>query len=330
MERPTPDSAREQAKAKDAFDRITFLGWRKGLAAIVLGLAASFFLFGYALVYWRNADMDFMVVYNALVLNDGKPQQFFDHTAYLTILSVQFWFKLLHGLGLLDAWTLSSIPPASNAAPFDAAMTSAVRAARLLAWLTATGCVLVFAGLMRLVVRDWRVALIATFAFAFSGGVAVHSRILRSELVAACPVFFALLILIAIGRRGSVARPLAMALAAAHHRAIRQRRRRQRRILVQSGIGMACDRHRRPRRLRGDVGGIAADRRRLRSRVARRGAIPSVISGKIRRIPGRAADPDRRLHGGLRSDLARHRGRNSRLDVYYSGGRHDRVAGVEP
>jgi hypothetical protein len=214
MEQPAPDSAREQTKAKDAFDRITFLGWRNGLAAIVLGLAASFFLFGYALVYWRNADMDFMVVYNALVLNDGKPQQFFDHTAYLTILSVQFWFKLLHGLGLLDAWTLSSIPPASNPAAFDAAMTSAVRAGRLLVWLTATGCVLVFAGLMRLVVRDWRIALIATFAFAFSGGVAIHARILRSELVAAFPVLSALLILIAIGRRASVARPLAMALAA--------------------------------------------------------------------------------------------------------------------
>ena len=53
------------------------------------GLAVSFFLFGYALIYWRNADMDFMVIYNALALNDGKPQLFFDHTAYLTILSVK-------------------------------------------------------------------------------------------------------------------------------------------------------------------------------------------------------------------------------------------------
>jgi hypothetical protein len=208
------DSTREPAIAKDSFDRLTFLGWRKGLAAIVSGLAASVFLFGYALVYWRNADMDFMVVYNALVLNDGKPQQFFDHPAYLTILSVQLWFKLLHGLGLLDAWSLSSMPPASNPAAFDAAMTSVIRAGRLLAWLTATGCVLVFAYLIRLVVRDWRIALIATFAFTFSGGVAIHARILRSELVAAMPVFSALLILVVIGRRASVARPLGMALAA--------------------------------------------------------------------------------------------------------------------
>jgi hypothetical protein len=75
--------------------------------------------------------------------------------------------------------------------------------------------VLVFAGLIRAVVRDWRLALIATFAFAFSGGIAVHERILRTELLAACPVIFALMILIVVGRRASIARPLWMAVAAA-------------------------------------------------------------------------------------------------------------------
>jgi hypothetical protein len=205
----------QTSAAQDAFDRLAFLGWRRGLAAIVVGLAISFFLFGYATVYWRNADMDFMVVYNAFVLNDGRPQHFFDHTAYITILSVKLWFGLLHSLGLLDAWSLSSMPPASDATAFDAAMTSAVRAGRLLAWLVASGCVLIFAGLVRLLVRDWRIALISTFAFAFSGAIAVHSRILRSELVAACPVIFALMILIFVGRRASIARPLWLAVAAA-------------------------------------------------------------------------------------------------------------------
>src|SRR3954462_10480390 len=133
MEQSTRQAAREPA-TRDSLDRLTFLGWRNGLAAIALGLAASFFLFGYALVYWRNADMDFMVIYDALLLNDGRPQQYFDHPAWITILSVQLWFKLLHGLGLFDAWTLSSIPAASEPAAFDAAMTSAVRAGRVLAW----------------------------------------------------------------------------------------------------------------------------------------------------------------------------------------------------
>src|ERR1700731_2113604 len=143
------------AKDDDAFDRLTFLGWRMGLAAIVAGLAASFFLFGYALIYWRNADMDFMGIYNGLALNDGKPQLFFDHTAYLTILSLKSWFRLLHALGLLAPYSLSTIPPASDAAAFNAAMTGVVRAGRVLAWLIATGCVLIFAALIRRIVRDW-------------------------------------------------------------------------------------------------------------------------------------------------------------------------------
>ena len=115
---PTDLNARRNpAQRFDALAPLTFLGWRWGLAAIVVGLAASFFLYGYALVYWRNADMDLMVIYNALVLNDGKPQQFFDHTGYLTIVSVKVWLEMLHGLGLLNAYSLSSMPPASDLRP---------------------------------------------------------------------------------------------------------------------------------------------------------------------------------------------------------------------
>src|SRR5436190_18708657 len=113
----------------DVFVRLPFPGWSRGLAAVIAGLAVSFLLSGYALVYWRNADMDFMVIYSALAMNAGKPQQFLDHTAYLTILSVKSWFQLLHGFGLFDAYTLPAIPSAANPTAFDAAMTSAVRAA---------------------------------------------------------------------------------------------------------------------------------------------------------------------------------------------------------
>ena len=215
MNDSSPASAAHSAPRQDAFDRLSITGWPWGLVSLIAGMAFSFFVFGYALIYWRNADMDFMVIYNALAMNDGKPQAFFDHTAYLTILSVKYWFKLLHGVGLLDAWSLSSMPPASDVAAFDAAMTYAVRAGRVLVFLIAAGSVLVFAGLMRAIVRDWRVALLAAQAFAFSGGVAVHSRILRSELVAALPVIFALMILIITGRRASRFRPAALALAAA-------------------------------------------------------------------------------------------------------------------
>jgi hypothetical protein len=212
---PAPSPATRSGARTDALDRLTSLGWRWGLVAIIAGLVLSFVLLGYAVVYFRNADMDFMVIYNALVMNDGKPQAFFDHPAYLTILTLKSWFWLLHALGLLDAWTFSAIPPASDGAAFATAMTDAVRAGRVLVLLIAAASVLIFAGLIRAIVRDWRVALLATLAFALSGGVAVHARILRSELIAAMPVIFALMILIAVGRRASRARPLALAVAAA-------------------------------------------------------------------------------------------------------------------
>lgn len=210
----TPQSIPAKTGAgSDALARLTPFGWWGGLAVIVLLLAVSFLLAGYFIAYWRNADMDFMVVYSALSLNDGR-YVFFPHPAYLTIISVSRWFQFLHQIGLLDAPSLSAIPSASNVLAFDAAMTAAIRAGRVLAFFTVTTFVLAFAVLARLLVRDWRVALLATFAFAFSGGVAVHMRILRSEMIAGCFFVFALMILMAVARRGTGWRPLAVGFAA--------------------------------------------------------------------------------------------------------------------
>lgn len=209
--KPPPPAG--QATQTDAFARLTPFGWTGGIVVIVMLLAASFFLAGYFVVYWRNADMDFMIAYSALSLNDGR-YVFFPHPAYLTILSVSRWFQFLHSIGLLDASSLAAIPSASNGPAFDAAMTSAIRAARIVAWLTATTFVLVFAGLARLLVRDWRVALLGTFAFAFSGGIAVHMRALRSEMISGCFSAFALMILIIVARRGTNWRLVAVGLAA--------------------------------------------------------------------------------------------------------------------
>jgi hypothetical protein len=211
---PATVPAIKPASPDVVLSRLTAFGWSGGLAAIIAGLVLSFFLFGYFAIYWRNADMDFMVVYNALVLNEGLPKEFFDHPSFFTILSVKFAFQVLHGLGLLDAYRLAAIPSAADPAAFGAAMTDAVRAGRLVALVTACAAVLVFAWLARRALRDWRIALLATFAFAFSGGVAVHLRILRSEMIAASFVVFALLIVIAAARRPGLWRPLALGAAA--------------------------------------------------------------------------------------------------------------------
>src|ERR1700747_3553840 len=114
-----------RAPQVDAFDRLTPFGWSGGLIFITALLTASFFLAGYFIVYWRNADMDFMVVYSALLLNDGQPA-FFPPPAFFPILCVKFCFQLLHYLHLLDVSSLSRMPSASNVPAFDAAMTDVI------------------------------------------------------------------------------------------------------------------------------------------------------------------------------------------------------------
>lgn len=206
---------RARLNSSDPLDRLTPFGWRGGLLFILAFSLLSFLVCGYFVIYWRNADMDFMVVYSALAQISGAGRAFFDHPAYLTILSVEAWFRLLHSLGLLDAWTLSAIPPASDVPAFDAAMTDAIRAARIVALLTAGVFMLGFAWLARRIVGDARIALCAVFAFALSGGVQSHLRILRSEMIAAGCCILALMLLIVVARRASLWRPLALVVAAA-------------------------------------------------------------------------------------------------------------------
>ena len=189
--------------------------WNKSLCVICLGVIISFFLFGYWNPYWRNADMDFMMVYQAFLLNDGRPQDFFDHPGYLNILLIDNWFRLLHSFGLLDVVALSDIPSASNAVGFERAWTAAVRAGRLLSLLIALSFIGVFAALVRRLFSDWRIAALATFMLAFSTGVMYQAQIMRTELLAGGLAILGLLLLLIAARSPSSSfRPVMIGIAA--------------------------------------------------------------------------------------------------------------------
>ena len=180
--------------------------WTGSLALIVGGLVVSFLLFGFWWPYWRAADMDFWMVYEGLLYNDGLPQEYFDHPGYLTILLVGEWFRLLHGIGLLDVHALSSLPPPAEA---HDAWTTAVRAGRVLSLLLAISLVMAFGLLLRRLIGDWRIAVLGTFALAFSGGLAMQARIMRTELLSAGLVAIALLLFLIAARSPRMAwRPL--------------------------------------------------------------------------------------------------------------------------
>jgi hypothetical protein len=183
--------------ARQFKDLILINNWPGSMAGIVAGLAISFLLFGFWWPYWRVADMDLWMVYEAWLFNDGLAQESFDHPGYLTVLALGNWFRLLHGIGLLDVHALSALPAPATAEP---AWTAAVRAGRVLSLILAAAYVLGFGVLLRRLIGDWRVAVLATLALAFSGGVAMEARIIRTELIAGGLVIIALLILINAAR----------------------------------------------------------------------------------------------------------------------------------
>ena len=69
--------------------------------------------------------------------------------------------------------------------------------------------VVAFSYLLRALVRDWRVAVLGGFMLAFSGGMAMQMRVLRTELLSAGLFMIALLMLMVAATRGPRAwRPL--------------------------------------------------------------------------------------------------------------------------
>ncbi len=184
------------------FYRLVPFNWEGELLVIYFGMLASFLVAGFWWPYWRIADMDFWIVYNAFLLNVPLPQEYFDHPGYLSILLLSYWLRALHAFGLVNVASLSGIPPVSDAAGFAQAWTAATRAGRVLSLIYALGFVLAFSYLLRAFVRDWRIAALGGFMLAFSGGMAMEMRIMRTELLAVALFFSALLILLIAATRG--------------------------------------------------------------------------------------------------------------------------------
>src|SRR5262245_14049818 len=181
-------------------DRLTPLGWTQGLLLILAGLIVSFFVFGFFNPYWRVADQDILLIFDAFVQNDGLPRQVDYHPAHLIVAMLSATYRALHSLGLLETYSLSTLPPASDVAAFTRSWTHAVQIARLICLLIVLVYVAAFAFLLRALVKDWRVALLGAFAIAFSGGIAMSVRSVKPELVSGAFFAIALLILLISAR----------------------------------------------------------------------------------------------------------------------------------
>jgi hypothetical protein len=184
------------------FDRLVRFNWPGQFLVTFAGMLASFLIAGFWFPYWRITDMDLFIVYNAFLLNAHLPQEFFGHPGYLPILLLTYWLRALHGIGLIAVDSFTAVPPIGNQSAFAAVWTPATQAGRVLSLITAMAIVAAFTFLLRALVRDWRIAGFGGFLLAFSGGMAMAMRAIRTELLSAGLFTIALLMLLVAARRG--------------------------------------------------------------------------------------------------------------------------------
>lgn len=182
-----------------------------------LGLlsALSGLVFGFDLPYWRHADQDLVLAYHGLLLNQGLPQEYFDHPGYTYFLVIAEWYRLLHALGLLPVATLSALPPVADTAAYNEAWQSLIEAGRALSIVLCASFVMMVATLIRLLFDDRRIGFLAGLAFAFAVGITTQARQMRTDLPSAWLAAAALLLVLLAVRRAPGAGPLGMLAAAA-------------------------------------------------------------------------------------------------------------------
>jgi hypothetical protein len=195
-------------------DRLFLAAPLPAVLAVFATFTALFFAFGYFWPYWRSGDMDIWMVYEAFLANDGLRQEYFDHPGYLTILLLAKWFAALHAVGALPICTLSDLPPVSDIVASEAAWTQAVRAGRILSLLLALGFLSIFGFLIQRLLRNASIAAVAIFVLAFSSGMMMEARVIRTELIGAGCAYTALLIALLAVRSSNLCRWALLALAA--------------------------------------------------------------------------------------------------------------------
>ncbi len=189
--------------------------WILSLLWLALLVALQSVLFWLNLPYDQTPDQDIVLAYNALVMNSGQPQEYFDHTGYTYFLLLAPWFKLLHATGFLSLDSLTALPPTADPAAFEIAWQQIVEAGRLLSMVIAAAFTVLFALLTARLFDDRRIGFIAGLAFATSLGVISQIGLLRTELLSSFFVVAATLLaaMAAAGKWTSV-RFLLLGLAA--------------------------------------------------------------------------------------------------------------------
>lgn len=164
---------------------------------LLVALVVPPLVYDFWLPYWEHADQDLVLAYNALLLADGKAQQYFDHPGYGYFLLLTGWYRALHGLGLLSLDRISALPPLADAAAYDAAWRELILAGRALSMTIGGAAVALFCATVdRLIggrlAGNRRIVLLVGLGLVLSMGLNQQIRQMRTDFLSGSFVLAAL------------------------------------------------------------------------------------------------------------------------------------------
>jgi len=159
----------------------------------LISVVTSLFLLGEQTRDWSQyADQDLTLAYNALLVNEGYKQEYYDHPGFFTIRFLATLIKIKFLLGYSDIQTISDL---NNNPSLYSAFTDIVSTAHFLSFMSAGITVFFLYLYSSAILKSNSSAFYLALATLVSGSVLCHFIRLRTEMIACLILYVAMYLL---------------------------------------------------------------------------------------------------------------------------------------
>ena len=159
----------------------------------LISVVTSLFLLGEQTRDWSQyADQDLTLAYNALLVNEGYKQEYYDHPGFFTIRFLAILIKIKFLLGYSDIQTISDL---NNNPSLFSGFTDIVSTGHFLSFVSAGTTVFFLYLYSRAIIKSSLSAFYIALATLISGSVLSHFIHLRTEMIACLILYVAMYLL---------------------------------------------------------------------------------------------------------------------------------------
>ena len=159
------------------------------ITAIILVVLTLFFLGEQTRDWSQYADQDLTLAYNALLVNEGFSQEYYDHPGFFTIRFLAILIKIKFLLGYSNIQTISDL---NNSLSLFSGFSDIVSTGHLLSFISAGVLIILLFFYSRVILKSDLSAFYIALTALISGSVLSHFIHLRTEMIACLILYVAL------------------------------------------------------------------------------------------------------------------------------------------